>query len=128
MPFDICTPGHFELIMRVSPWIQYLDNVTIHLLYYLVIGKGQFGIEGYIKNAIGGEQDVIYPNMLRLEAALKEDVQLMNLQVTGLEIFKRNPKAAYEQYRLQQGDMKRSIDWEAVERQLQEDKDNEVNK
>jgi hypothetical protein len=92
----------------------YLDPETYKVLSYLILDEDEVDLNAYIKNDITSEHKVIRANILKVEAALLEDAELIKWQNRGSEMLSKNPNAAYDKYRLYPADPKHNVDWEAI--------------
>jgi hypothetical protein len=78
----------------------YLDAETYKVLSYLILDEDEIDLDAYIRHYISSEHGVIRISILKVEAALLEDAELMKWQKRGSEMLSKNPGAAYDKYRL----------------------------
>jgi hypothetical protein len=86
-----------KLLLDCCP---YLDPETYKVLCYLILDEDEVDFNAFINNFITNEHEVIRTSIIKVEAALLEDAELIKWQKRGNEIITINPGAAYDKYRL----------------------------
>ena len=96
---------------------------TQGLLQYLIFNEYEVDLEGFIENFATGHYAILTSDILRLEAALTDDSDLMAWADRANNYISAQTIPAYERFRVCPVDIKRNIDWEVVKTH----KENEAN-
>ena len=122
---DIVTPAfcHDWVEEMLDDCCNHLDPFTQGLLQKLINLRGEFNIQMYIDNCSTGYKEVVTGDILRIEAALEDDLMLQTWKGRYSEFMAKLTRKAYDQYRLMPGDVQRNIDWDVIKTNQEMDAD-----
>ena len=95
--------------------LTYLNPATQQLIICLIFGRNQLDIQFYIDQFATGHYGVIQSDILRFEAAVKEDASLQEWNSKGTKLIVTQSERVYEKYRLLPEDVKLNIDQDMLE-------------
>ena len=88
---------------------EYLGPSSAALLQHLIFFEHKIDVRYFADHFADGPDSVIGSDMLRVEAALSEDLALQNWQKKANEYIEKNTREAYDRFRFIPGDVKRNL-------------------
>ena len=94
---------------------EHFDPNTQGLIQKLITNSANCDVQAYIDNFCTGDRDELTANILRVEAALEEDVALHYWQARYENYMDKYTREAYAKYRAMPGDVEHNIDPQTIQ-------------